>query len=221
MGARWASVGEIPSFLLRHTCQVEGYIDWGQYAPERSLTCHIDEKLASAGPAGTQRVAQVTIVAHSWEDVPAGSRITLTDGRKGYAAATVKHTMPGMPTPDHVEVAMQLAGSYGPAFGETVIVLYRSTDRDNAGATRAVWTPVEVAGAGVRMLASSEAAVGTAETDTDSVEVILPPGTPISSRDRLQVRGLLYDVNGTPTEVTDPQTVARPGVRVIGKRRQA
>jgi hypothetical protein len=50
--------------------------------------------------------------------------------------------------------------------------------------------------------------------------VILPPGTPITTTDQMRVRGLLYDVDGTPEEVSDPTTTARPGVKVIGKRRQ-
>jgi head-tail adaptor len=214
-------MGEVPGWLLRHTVAVEPYVDWGVYDAARTLSCHVDEKLASAGPTGTQRVEQVTIVAHSWENVPAGSLITLADGRKGYAAATVKHTAPGLPTPDHIEIDMRLAGSYGPAFGETVAILYRQQTRDETGASRTTWARVEIASAAVRLLGSSEAAVGSAETDTDNIEVILPPGTPITSRDRLEVRGLQYDVNGTPTEVSDPQTQARPGVRVLAKRRQA
>jgi head-tail adaptor len=213
-------MAEVPGWLLRHQITVEPYVDWGEFGPAHDLVCHVKEALAPAGPTGTERMAQVTIVAHSWEQVPAGSRLTLADGRKGYATASVKHTAPGLPTPDHIEIAMRLAGSYGPAFGETVAVLYRQSTRDTAGATRTTWARVEFGSAAVRILSSSESAVGTAETDTDSVEVILPPGTPVTSRDRLEVRGLLYDVNGTPTEVTDPQTVARPGVRVIGKRRQ-
>lgn len=214
-------MGEVPGFLLVHTCTVEPYVDWGVFDPPRELTCFIKQALAAAGPTGTERIAQVTITAHSWEQVPAGSRITLPDGAKGYAAAVVRHTGGSLPTPDHIEVAMRLAGAYGPAFGETVTVLYRQTSRDNTGATLTRWARHDVDSAAVRILSSSEAAVGSAETATDAVEVILPPGTPISNRDRLEVRGLLYDVDGTPTEVTDPQTTARPGVKVIGKRRQS
>lgn len=214
-------MADVPAFLLGHRCTIEPYLDWGVYGPPQTLRCFIGQNLASAGPTGTERVAQITIVASKLDAgrVPAGSRITLTDGRKGYAAAVVLHDGGGLPTPDHIEIAMQTAGSYGPAFGETVTVLYRSISRDDAGATRETWTPVDVDGVAVRILSSSETAVGSAETAADAVEVILPPGTPISMRDRLQVRGLLYDVDGTPTEVTDSQTTARPGVRVTGKRR--
>lgn len=214
-------MGEVPGWLLRHRCTVEPYEDWGVYGAPSQLRCFIAENLASAGPAGTERISQITIVAGKTARVPAGSRITLPDGRRGYAAAVALHDGGGLPTPDHIEVAMQTAGSYGPAFGETITILYRFSVRDDAGATRTTWRPQPVDGVAVRILASSETTVGTAETTADSVEVILPPGTPISARDRLQVRGLDYDVDGTPAEVTDPQTTARPGVRVIGKRRQS
>lgn len=212
-------MGEIPGLLLQHTCQVEPYVDWAVYGPARRLTCFINEALAAAGPTGTERIAQVTIVAHSYEDVPAGSRITLPDGRQGYAAAVAAHRGGRLPTPDHIEIAMRLATSYGPAFGETIAVLYRQTMRDAAGATRYSYTRVVVDGVAVSKLTSAESAVGSAQTAVDTIEVILPPGTAISTQDRLEVRGLVYDVDGTPTEVLDPQTTARPGVRVIGKRR--
>ncbi len=207
--------------MLTHSCDVEAYADWGVYEPARPLQCFVAEKLASAGPAGTERIAQVTVICRLTDDVPAGSRITLADGLRGYAHAVVRHDGGGLPTPDHLEIAMTLAGAYGPAFGETVAVIYRATGRDGAGGLLYRWTRQEIVGAAVRILASSESALGTAATATDSVEVILPPGTPVSNRDRLEVRGVLYDVDGTPTEVTDPQTTARPGVRVIGKRRDS
>lgn len=215
-------MGEIPAFLLAHECRIEPYLDWGIYGPPIDYPCLVDEALASAGPAGTERIAQITIVGPLDPVVPDGSRITLTDGRKGYASAVARHIgAADWPTPDHQQIAVQTARAYGPAFGETVVILYRNVSRDAAGATLTTWYRQPVDGAAVRILTSSEAAVGTAETATDAVEIILPPGTPISSRDRMEVRGLAYDVDGTPTEVTDPQTTARPGVRVIGKRRQA
>lgn len=212
-------MGDVPGWLLRHQCVVEPYEDWGIYGDPNTVACFIGENLASAGPAGTERVSQITIVCNKAENVPAGSRITLVDGRRGYAAAVAKHDGGGLPTPDHLEIAMTIAGAYGPAFGETITILYRLTSRDDAGATRYTFTRHDVDGVAVRILSSAESTVGTSETAVDAVEVILPPGTPIGTRDRLEVRGLIYDVDGTPAEVTDPQTTARPGVKVIGKRR--
>lgn len=213
-------MGQVPGFLLVHTCTVEPYLEWGVYGAAAAVRCFVAEKLASAGPAGTERIAQVTVVCRPRENIPAGSRITLSGGRRGYAAAVAVHDGGGLPTPDHLEIAVQVAGSYGPAYGETVRILYRQTVRDAAGAARYTWRPVDVDGAAVRALSSSEAALGTAQSVSDAVEVILPPGTPLATTDRLLIRGLLYDVDGTPTEVTDPQTTARPGLRVIAKRRQ-
>lgn len=210
----------VPLWLLTHVCTVEAYRDWGTYGSARPIRCFINEQLASAGPSGTERVAQVTIVAQLGEDVPAGSRITLVDGRKGYAHAVVSHDGGGLPTPDHVEIAMSIAGSYGPAFGETVFLLHRSVVRTSAGAARYRVEEIAVPGAAVRLLSSSDSPVGQGDTDVDTVEVVFPPGTPVDTRDQMRVRGLLYDVNGTPEEVTDSNTTARPGVKVIGKRRR-
>jgi head-tail adaptor len=212
-------MSNVPAWLLRHTCTVEPYQGWALYGAPYELQCFIAENLAAAGPTGTERIAQITIVARKDADVPAGSRITLGDGRRGYAAAVAVHDGGGFPTPDHMEIAMQTAGSYGPAFGEPVVVLYRQTAYDAAGNAVTTWRRVTIDGAAVHLTGGGDAAIGTAEATADTVEVILPPGTPIGTRDRLEVRGLLYDVDGTPTEVTDPQTVARPGVRVIGRRR--
>lgn len=213
-------MGEVPDFLLVHSCTVEAYRAWDTYDPERELRCFINESLASAGPTGTERVAQVTIVAHLHEPVTAGSRITFGDGRTGYAAAVVRHDGGGLPTPDHLEIAMSIAGAYGPAFGELVLLVRRTSVRTPTGATRYTTVEHPVPGAAVRLLSSSEAPVGTANTAVDSVEVILPPDTEVTARDQMRVRGLLYDIDGTPEVISDSETEARPGVKVIGKRRR-
>src|SRR6185295_16575604 len=107
----------IPSWMLRHRCRIEPYLSWGTYGTARDLQCFIDERLASAGAAGTERIAQLTVICRLSENVPAGSRIELVDGRRGYAHAVVDHDGGGLPTPDHQEIAVTLAGAYGPAFG--------------------------------------------------------------------------------------------------------
>lgn len=213
-------MGEVPGFLLVHTATVEPYLDWDTYGPPTTIRCFVGENLASAGPQGTERVGQITIICRLAEDVPQGSRITLTDGRRGYAAAVVRNDGGGLPTPDHLQIAMSIAAAYGPAFGETIGLLHRTVFRDDAGGVLYDWDRTDLTAA-VRFLTSAEAAVGAAETTVDTVEVILPPDTIVGTRDRLDVRGLIYDVDGTPTDISDPQSTARPGVRVIGKRRAA
>ena len=212
-------MASVPAFLLVHTCQVEAYQSWGTYAPATPLTCFIAEALASAGPAGTERVAQHTIVCQLGDEPPPGSRITLGDGRQGYAHAVVRHDGGPLPVPSHAEIAATIAGAYGPAFGELIVLLRRSRSYGPAGAARWTVTEVPVQAAAVRILTSAESTVGTALTDVDTIEVVLPPGTAVATTDQLRVRGLLYDVDGTPEEVSDPQTTAQPGVKVIGKRR--
>jgi hypothetical protein len=214
-------MGNVPAFLLVHRSTVEAYQAWNDYGPARTVACFVAETLASAGPTGTERVNQLTVYYPLSVTCPAGSKITLSDGRKGYAAAVARYDTLGLlPTPDHLEVAFSTAGSYGPAFGELVVIVRRVERRDPAGATRYSVTEISVPGAAVRYIGSQELPVGSAPITTDTVEVVLPPDTQVSARDQLRVRGLLYDVDGTPEIVSDSQTTAQPGVKVIGKRRQ-
>lgn len=213
-------MAEVPDFLLVHTSTVEAYQDWDDYGAPQRVRCFVAEKLASAGPTGTERVNQLTVFYPLAVTCPAGSKITLADGRKGYAAAVARYDTAGLlPTPDHLEVAFSTAGSYGPAFGELVTVLHRVERRDTAGATYYSVQETPVTGAAVRLLTSAEQPVGSSPVATDTVEVIFPPGTTVAIRDQIRVRGLLYDVDGNPETVGDSQTTATPGVKVIGKRR--
>lgn len=212
-------MGALPLWLLTHTVTVEQYLAWNTFGPPAGLRCLIDENLTNAGPAGTERVAQLSLIAGPDASVAPGSRITLADQRRGYASAVVNHSGGGLPTPDHVQVAVQIATSYGPAFGESVTLLIRTQRRTTGGAMQTFTRSVVVEGAAVRLLSATEAVLGSAVQAVDTVEVVLPPGTVISVRDSMIVRGLTYEVDGSPTEASDPNTTARPGVKVIGKRK--
>ncbi len=212
---------EVPDFLLVHTAVIEPYIAWGEYGPAAAQKCFWEERMAGGGVTGTERRAQHTVYLKPGVTCPAGSRVTHRDGRKGYASAVVNYDGGGLPTPDHLEVAVDLADAYGPAFGETVVIVRREARRDQTGSTRYRNREVPVPDTAVRMLSSSETPVGTrVETTADTVEVVFPPATDIRSGDAMRVRGLLYDVDGVPEDVASSQSTARPGVKVIGKRRQ-
>lgn len=212
----------IPAALLRHTITVERHRGvWGQYEAPAPVRCFLARKLATAqGAAGVARVAQHTVVCLPDVDLPEGSRVTLSDGRVGYVEASTLHDAPGLPTPDHVEAAVVVAGSAGPAFGETVTVLRRvlRPQRDRYGADRYTTTPVPVAGCAVRALSSQETLTGGRDRVADSIEVVMPPGTVVQAVDRLVVRGLTYQVDGTPDPQTNNETGAAPGVRVVARR---
>lgn len=214
-------MGEIPLALLLHTVTVEAYRSWGVYDSPRTLKCTVDEKMAaSRGQAGVQQVTNVTLYARKNADCPPGSKVTLRDGRKGYAVATLRYDGGGLPTPDYLEIVVNIAAPvYAPAFGETVVLQRAgSTFRDRYGNTRRRYSDLAVAGCAVRVLGSSETVSNTADQVVTNVEVIMPPDVEVTAADRILVRGLLFHVNGEPTEVIDSMTGGRAGVRVAGLR---
>jgi hypothetical protein len=218
-------MGTVPGWLLRHRITIEPYLGaWGQYGPPVSgVRAALAEKiLTSAGQAGVLRVATITAVTRLDVECPDGSLVTLADGRKGYASAVARHDSAGLPrVPDHQEIAIAVAGtSYGaPLGGELVIVLRRVADGvDRYQNVRYRTEEVPVAGAAVRVLGSDEKPDGGGSSVTDSIEVVMPAGTPVAVNDRLRVRGLVYEVDGTPEDQRDPQTGAQPGVKVIARR---
>jgi hypothetical protein len=201
---------------------VEPYLGtWGLYGAASEVRCLLDEKIAtSVAQAGVQRVTLFTAIAELGVNVPAGSRVTLPDGRRGYAGAVAKHDGGGLPTPDHTEIAITVGSEYGPALGgETVEVLHRVADGEDRYHNikyRTVTTVVTAAA--VRPLSSNEKDAGGRAQTVDAIEVVLPPGTEVSANDRLRVRGLVYEVDGTPEAEHDPMTGTEPGVRVVAKR---
>lgn len=216
-------MGVVPGFLLRHRVAVEPYLGvWGQYGPAVTMRCLVSRKIrASVTAAGVARFVVYTIVARPGERCPDGSRITLDDGTRGYAESAVTHDSGGLGAPDHLEIAMVVgSGGFGaPLGGEQVVILRRiASGQDRRHNDRYTTVEVPVDGCAVRPLASQERATGSRDQTVDTIEVTLPPDTDVERNDRLRVRGLVYDVDGTPEQVKDPMTGARPGVRVIGKR---
>lgn len=217
---------KLPAFLLRHKVTVEPFTGtWGSYGPPVTVRCAINEKLGTAATqAGVVRYATATIVARPAAHplIPEGSLITLPDGRKGYAQAVALHVGGGLPTPDHVEVGMMTpAPSYGaPMGGELVVVLHRIAlpEPDRYGNTLYRTQEIPVEGAAVRILGSDERPDAGGTSLTDNLEVILPPGSPVGSNDRLRVRGLVYEVDGNPETERDPMTGGTGGIRVIARR---
>lgn len=214
-------MGEIPLVFLMHTVTVEPYVSWGAYGPPQRLRCTVDEQLAARrGQAGVQQVVDVTLYARKNTNCPPGSRVTLKDGRKGYAVAILRYDGGGLPTPDHAMISVNVAAPvYAPAFGETVVLKRAgSTFRDRYNNSRRRYTDVAVAGCAVRIMGSSETASNTGDQVVTNVEVVMPPNTAVTALDRLLVRGLLFEVNGEPTAVLDSMTGGNAGVRVIGLR---
>lgn len=210
----------IPARLMPHRAAIEPYLTWDAFGASNLIRCFVAEALAGAGQTGTERVTQITLITELSTPVPAGSRVTLKDGRKGYAQAVATFDGGGgLPTPDHRMVAVQVATGFGPAYGETVYLLRRTRTRGAGGGSVTTTVQSEIKNAAVRTLSQDETQVGTATQAVDSIEVILPPGTAVTAGDGLVVRGMTFEVDGTPIDVKDSQTTARPGVKVVGVRR--
>jgi head-tail adaptor len=223
-------MGRLPGFLLRHRVTVAPYLGvWGLYsAPVPDLPCLVQERIASAaGQAGVSRLLMFTVVAPlTWQIRPVeGSLLTLPDGRTSFISAVATHTAPGLPVPEHYEIAVELGATpLPPALGGELVVILRRlrVGEDRYGNPRYATAEDEIPGAAVRPLSSQER-TGTANVQArdqtiDTIEVVFPPGTEITSNDRLRVRGLTYEVDGTPTDLRDSMTGADPGIKVIGKR---
>lgn len=224
-------MGRLPNFVLRNRVTLTPYLGrWGAYgAPVPGIRCAVQQRIASSvGQAGVVRLLEFTLVAQLDEALGAaveGSLVTLEDGRTGFISAVARHTAPGLPTPDHVEVGVEMAGrALPPALGgELVVILRRVQDgEDRYHNARYVTVEEDVPSAAVRPLSSTEqtsAQMGTGRDQlVDTIEVILPPDTDVTGLDRMRVRGLTYEVDGEPTDLRDSMTGADPGIRVIGKR---
>lgn len=210
----------VPRFMLRHRFGVEPYLGtWGSYGPfVDGIQGQVDEKLATAqADAGVERLTLFTIVTDLDVDCPEGSRVHLPDGRIGYASAVARHNTGTRAPIDHAEIAVTVGSEYGPPLGgETVAILRRvAVGEDRYHNVRYETTETTVAGVAIRPTGADE----TATTGMDRVEVIFPPNTDVRATDRLRIRGLVYDVDGTPEQQHDPMTGAAPGVRVEAVRR--
>lgn len=52
------------------------------------------------------------------------------------------------------------------------------------------------------------------DTVTTNLTTVVPASTPVSALDRFEVRGDLYEVDGTPSDWRSPFTGRRPGLEV-------
>lgn len=105
-------MGSIPAWLLRHTVEVEPLLaegTWGpEYGPQATVRCFVDDKRQKIlGGNGSEIIAQGVLYAPLTTVCPVGSRITLPGGRQAIAQAVQRRDGGGLPTPDHLEIALQ------------------------------------------------------------------------------------------------------------------
>ncbi|WP_113699182.1 hypothetical protein [Nonomuraea lactucae] len=104
-------MGSLPSYLLRHTVTVEPSIEQGTfeplYGPPVTVTCFVDDRLQKIlNNEGEEIVARTVIYMPLDTTCPPGSRVTMT-GRQAQVLAALRRDGGGLPTPDHLEVALQ------------------------------------------------------------------------------------------------------------------
>ena len=106
-------------------------------------------------------------------------------------------------------------------FGETIQVLSASTTTDRYSNTVENWaTPseVEVDGVGVEPRPSSEDHRDARNAVTSGFTLYVPAGTAVTAKNRIRVRGDVYEVDGEPAEWRNPFTGWQPGLVVQTKR---
>lgn len=102
----------VPPFLLRHSITIEPFLGQGgngpTYGPAVTVKCFRDDarKLVRDG-MGQQVVSEAQCVCPVGTVAPPLSRVTgLPNGRTAYVITDKLRSGGGMPTPDHVEVAL-------------------------------------------------------------------------------------------------------------------
>lgn len=100
--------------------------------------------------------------------------------------------------------------------GETIVRLRQATTKDAYGNTVPTGEPdrAEIYGAGFDPGGSIALREGGRDGTTATPTLYLPPGADITSRDRVEVRGLTYEVNGEIADWRNPLTGAAPGLVV-------
>lgn len=104
-------MGAIPPFLLRHTVTIEPFLGAGgagpRYGTGVAVRCFVDDKRRRVrNQLGKEVVAEATVYCPLATDAPVESRVTLPSGRTGYVITASRRDGGGLPTPDHLELAL-------------------------------------------------------------------------------------------------------------------
>ncbi|MFE5591445.1 hypothetical protein [Streptomyces sp. NPDC056549] len=100
------------AFLMRHQVTVEPYLGdtstGPRYGAAAPLRCFLDAQIRMVrSPAGEQVTSSSTVYAEPSTSVPTGSRVTLPDGQVTTVIWCKDRDGGGLPTPDHVEIALE------------------------------------------------------------------------------------------------------------------
>jgi hypothetical protein len=102
-------VTAVPAELLRHRVTVEPYLGDTAYGPRYGPAVEVAALVAEVvrmvrAPDGRTVAATAQVITGPGLHCPAGSRLTLPDGRTTAALTVARHTAPGLPVPASTEV---------------------------------------------------------------------------------------------------------------------
>jgi hypothetical protein len=104
-------MADLPPFLLRHTVAVEPFEGNGpfgaEYGEQTAVVCFVDDKRRLVRDAqGAEVVSETTVYMPLNAVCPPESRVTV-NGRLTYVITSARRDGGGLPTPDHLEVALK------------------------------------------------------------------------------------------------------------------
>lgn len=102
-------------------------------------------------------------------------------------------------------------------FGEQITLVHRTKGTPDAYGND-TWTTTTTTVTGAFNPGSSVESVQGQDLLTVQPAVYLPAGTPLAAIDAVQIRGLTYEVDGSPNTWVNPFTGWQPGVEVRLKR---
>ena len=209
-----------PRLFLQHTLTVEPYTGWASWGPATAVRGMYQE---TPYRRHTRAGLVYHVVSTFWCPLgtvcPDGSKVTLPDGRTGYAAYAVRREGGSLPLPVHVEIGLDLGDARSSVAGETVVLLRRAvTGRDVYGSDTYATTEIPIAGCSVLDLRPVESGPTSTTRVTTTGRVILPPGTVVAALDRIRVRGLVYDIEGQGVGQDDPMLPTAGPVEITIRR---
>lgn len=105
-------MGAIPAVLLRHQVTIEPLTGEGPFGPVHgaatTVRAFVDQRRRLVRAAtGSEVVSETTVYLPPGTTCPAGSRVTLPSGHTSTVITASVRDGGGLPTPDHLEVALQ------------------------------------------------------------------------------------------------------------------